>query len=76
MHFHDVLSGGRFYVLDFHQTFEPLRTVLADALERGSLSWSSRLGNGAPLLANPLHAAMYPPNLLFAVLPAASALTG
>ena len=73
--FHGVLAGGRFYVLDFHQTFQPLRSVLGEALRQGSPLWSSRLGNGVPLLANPLVAALYPPNLLFAVLPSAAALT-
>ncbi len=74
-YFRDVLGGGLFYLLDFHQTFEPLRTVYSDAVRRGSLLWSPRLGNGAPLLANPLYAALYPPNLLCAVFPTAAALT-
>jgi hypothetical protein len=73
--FHAVVAGGRFYVLDFHQTFQPFRTVLGEALGEGWPLWSSRLGNGVPLLANPLHAALYPFNLLFAVLPSPATLT-
>lgn len=63
--FRRLLGAGTFFRIDFHQTFEPLRTILGEALRNGLPLWDRHLNNGTPLLANPMHAAMYPPNLLF-----------
>jgi hypothetical protein len=73
--FYRVLPGGCFVASDFHLTFEPLRAVLSEAFDRGLPLWNDRLGNGTPLLANPMHAALYLPNLLFAPFPGARTLT-
>jgi hypothetical protein len=73
--FHRVLPAGCFVASDFHLTFEPLRNILAEAFDRGLPLWNDRLGNGTPLLANPMHAALYLPNLLFAQFPGARTLT-
>jgi hypothetical protein len=62
----DLLFGLRLVALDAHLTFEPLRTLLADALAQGQLRWTTSLGGGAPIVANPIHAALYPPNWLLA----------
>jgi hypothetical protein len=73
--FHRVVPQGCFVASDFHLTFEPLRAILAEAYGRGLPLWNDRLGNGTPLLANPLYAALYLPNLLFARFPGARTLT-
>jgi hypothetical protein len=60
-----VLAGeGVFFHLDFHQTFEPLAHVLRDAFAHRTLGWSPSINHGGPVLANPVIAALYPPNLL------------
>ena len=69
--FYQALAGGVFVDSDFSQVFEPQRSALRQGIEArdtppgGSLLWTSRFGNGSPVLANPLHAALYPPNILF-----------
>ena len=63
--FHKTLLGERFYLIDFFQTFVPLRTVLADAWSHGLPFWTGRLGNGAPVLANPAYGVIYLPNLVY-----------
>ncbi len=73
--FHGVLAGRPMFWMDIHQTFEPLFSVLGDGLSSGRILWTSLIGSGKPMLANPTVAAFYPPNLLFAVLPAALALS-
>ncbi len=67
--FSDVLRGRCFFAADFHETFQPLRLILGEALHRGWPLWDGRMSNGMPLLANPMHAAVYPLNLLFAAFP-------
>jgi hypothetical protein len=62
--FHDLLRGRCFFAVDFFQTFVPLRTILAECFHRGLPLWTGRLGNGAPVLANPVYEALYPPGLL------------
>src|SRR5262249_46118749 len=48
----------------------PFRNFLAESLRAGRLPyWNSRTFLGAPFLANPISAAFYPPNWLFAALP-------
>lgn len=73
--FHGLLGGATFYVMDFHQTFQPLHVILGESLRSGSLLWNPRLNNGMPLLADPLQAALYPPNLVFAFAPVEIGLT-
>jgi len=73
--FYRVLPSGCFVASDFHLTFEPLHAILAEAFGRGLPLWNDRLGNGTPLLANPINAAVYLPNLLFARFPGARTLT-
>ena len=73
--FYRVLPGGCFVASDFHLTFEPLRAILTEAFARGLPLWNDRLANGTPLLANPMHAALYVPNLLFVPFPGARTLT-
>jgi hypothetical protein len=63
--FHRTLLGERFYAVDFYQTFVPLRAILADAWSQGMPFWTGRLGNGAPILANPGYALLYLPNLVY-----------
>lgn len=70
-----ALAGGRFFAIDFHLTFEPLRRTLGIALFDGIPLWNPWLGNGTPLLANPMQAAVYPLNLLFLILEPAAGLT-
>ena len=73
--FRKVLAGEVFFYSDFHQTFVPARRMLGEALARGFPDWSARLRNGEPLVGNPLHSALYLPNLLFARLSAAPTLS-
>lgn len=73
--FHEVLCGRLLFWSDILLTFEPLFGQLGEALPTGSILWSSLLETGKPILANPTQAALYPPNLLFAVLPAARAIS-
>ena len=61
-----VVRGEVLFAGDLHQTFEPYHSILDDSFRTGSLLWTSRVHNGAPVLANPIHQALYPPNLLFA----------
>ena len=68
--FHGVLRGRMLFWMDTHLTFEPLFALLGAGLSRGQLLWTSLIGAGKPMLANPTVAAFYPPNLLFAVLSA------
>jgi hypothetical protein len=63
--FHRTILGDRFYAVDFYQTFVPLRAILAEAWSSGLPGWTGRLGNGAPVLANPAYGVFYPPNLLY-----------
>ena len=71
-----VLAGEVFYNADFSQFGEPLRHGLAEAFRNGRLPlFSPDLGNGRPLLANPVAGTLYPPNLLFALPSAAHVLT-
>jgi len=62
--FRRTFLGERFYAVDFFQTFVPLRSILADAWSHGFPLWTGRLGNGAPILANPGYALLYLPNLV------------
>jgi hypothetical protein len=73
--FHRALWADCFVASDFHLTFQPLRTILAEGLRQGIPLWNDRLGTGIPLLANPMNAAVYLPNLLFAVFSPARTLT-
>jgi hypothetical protein len=73
--FHDVVAGGRFVHMDFHQTFEPQQACLRAAVARGSISWNPLLSNGVPLLANPIYAAFYPPRWTIVALEPALGLT-
>jgi hypothetical protein len=61
--FSGVLRGDVLFAGDLHLTFEPFRHLLAEAHRAGSLLWTDRVHNGAPLLANPVHQPLYPPNL-------------
>jgi len=70
-----VLGGGDFFLLDFHQTFQPLRVILGEALREGWPAWTNHLGNGASIRANPMYGLFYPPNLLFSFVDAARGLT-
>ena len=63
--FHRALSGERFYAVDFYQTFVPLRSILAEAWSHGFPTWTGRIGNGSPVLANPAYGVLYLPNLLY-----------
>jgi len=73
--FHELLFGKLLFWLDTHLTFEPLFGQLGDSLSTGRLLWNSLLETGKPILANPTQAALYPLNLLFAVLPASRAIS-
>lgn len=73
--FFPALTGNRFFAIDFHLTFEPLRAILGEEILNGMPLWNPLLGNGTPLLANPMHAALYPPNLVFAFVDPAAGLT-
>ncbi len=73
--FRRVARGECFFAVDFYQTFVPLRAVLAEAWRSGLPLWTGRLGNGGPVLANPLYAALYPPNLAFVLVDPAWGLT-
>jgi hypothetical protein len=49
----------------------PWRAYLAETLRSGSLPyWNPHIMVGSPFLANPISAVFYPPNWLFAILPA------
>src|SRR5262245_12080199 len=63
--FHRAFFGERFFLLDFFQTFVPLRTILAGAWASGLPVWTNALGNGSPVLANPAYGVVYLPNLLY-----------
>jgi hypothetical protein len=65
--FFPLLAGDVLWFGDFHAAFEPLRRSLGQAWRAGFPLWNPDLANGAPVLANPFTAALYPPNLLFAV---------
>ncbi len=65
--FGGVLAGGVFWLGDFQAAFEPLRGSLGRAWRAGLPLWNPDLANGTPFLANPFAAALYPPNLLFAI---------
>src|SRR5437879_7714968 len=56
--------------------FLPYRTYLAQAWQQGRWLplWNQHIYLGAPFLADIQAAALYPPNLLFAFLPATSAI--
>jgi hypothetical protein len=73
--FMGALSGEVLFWSDTHLSFEPLFGQLGDAVGTGSLLWSSLLETGKPILANPTQAPLYPPNLLFVLLPAYRAIT-
>lgn len=73
--FHRAMLGERFFAVDFYQTFVPLRSILAEAWAHGIPAWTGRLGNGAPLLANPAYGVFYPPNLLYLGADAARSMT-
>lgn len=64
-----LLFGECFFYGDFHAVFEPLRAALGRELARGLPLWSDELSHGQPLLASPFAAALYPPNLFFALAP-------
>lgn len=66
-----ALAGNVLYAMDLSTLFEPLRAATAS----GSLLWSEALGNGQPILANPIHGAAYLPNLVSRALPADLAVT-
>jgi hypothetical protein len=68
--FHQIIFGRVLFWLDTHLTFEPLFGQLGDGLNTCRLLWSPLLETGKPILANPTQAALYPPNLLFALLSA------
>jgi hypothetical protein len=63
--FHKTFLGERLFLLDFFQTFVPLRKILADTWASGFPVWTNALGNGSPVLANPGYGALYPPNLFY-----------
>ena len=65
--FGNVLAGSVLWYGDFNAAFEPLRGSLGRAWRSGLPLWNTDLANGTPSLANPFAAALYPPNLLFAV---------
>ncbi len=73
--FPGLVRGLVFCFTDFHQTFEPSRVLVRESLRRGSILWAPGLDNGSPLLANPIHQLLYPPNLVALVLPASVGLT-
>lgn len=73
--FRGLLRGATFYVMDFHQTFQPLHTILGESLRRGWPLWNDRLNNGMPLLADPMQAALYLPNMVLAAAPVEIGLT-
>jgi len=73
--FHEILTGGLLFWSDILLTFEPLFGQLGERLPTGAIFWSSLLETGKPILANPTQAALYPPNLLFAFIPAARAIS-
>ena len=73
--FYPTLLGARFYASDFFQTFVPLRTILRDAWAQGFPTWTGRLGNGWPVLANPAYSMLYLPNLLYLGTDAARSMT-
>lgn len=72
----DVLFRGRvLYWGTASLQFLPWHRMVADAVRAGHAPlWTHALGNGAPLLANLQSAALYPPNLLYLVMPPAQAM--
>lgn len=65
--FASVLVGRCFLGGDFVGSFEPLAQALADGIRHGDVLRTQRLFNGLPLLAHPVVAACYPPQLLVAL---------
>lgn len=75
--YHRLLTPGWALVdYDIYLYFEPYRQYLAEAWRQGRLLplWNSGIYLGAPFLANIQAAALYPPNLLFLVMPAETAI--
>ena len=68
--FPGVLSGRLFYLRDVSQNHYPVRTLVTERLQAGSLPlWDPFHGGGTPLLANPNALVLHPITLLFFVLP-------
>ncbi len=65
-----VLLGRAIVDYDAFVYFEPQRAYLGDMLRQGRIPlWNPYLFMGAPFLANPQTAVLYPPSWLFALLP-------
>lgn len=73
----DVLFRGRvLYWGTASLQFVPWHQLAADAIRSGHAPlWAHALGNGAPLLANLQSAPLYPPNLLYLIVPPAQAMS-
>ncbi|GAB4406903.1 MAG: hypothetical protein Kow00123_19660 [Anaerolineales bacterium] len=73
----DVLFRGRvLYWGTASLQFVPWHQLAADAIRSGHAPlWTHALGNGAPLLANLQSAVLYPPNLLYLIMPTAQAMS-
>ncbi|HEX5066222.1 MAG TPA: hypothetical protein VFY49_08920, partial [Myxococcota bacterium] len=70
------LFGTRTWAGDFLSYYLPNAEYLGARLSQGELPlWDPRHGAGAPFLAAPQAGALYPPNLLHALLPAHAAFT-
>ncbi|MHB0856335.1 MAG: hypothetical protein ACYC5M_02050 [Anaerolineae bacterium] len=68
--FGPALAGGIYYSGDSARVYLPQRVALSRALSDGTLPWwTPDVGAGYPLLAEGQVAALYPPNLLLALLP-------
>ncbi len=75
--YHRIITPGWALVdYDVYLYFEPYRQYLAQAWVHGRVLplWNAGIFLGAPFLANIQAAALYPPNLLFLVLPPEQAL--
>jgi hypothetical protein len=68
-------GGLVFYSRDLGSFFAPLRAAYSAAISSGAAPlWNSFLGAGVPMAADPNNAVFFPPTLLFAPLPLASAI--
>jgi hypothetical protein len=72
--FAPVLAGSCFVGGDLSAVVEPYAQALADGMRRGDVLRSPRLFNGVPLMAHPVVAPFYPPQLLVGLMPPARAL--
>jgi|GEM_PF-1886551 len=74
--FYSLFQGEVFYLRDIFQNHYPIEKAAAEMIRKGNLPlWDPYQAFGEPLLADPNYSLLYPPMILFYLLPAPHTLT-